>query len=58
MENLSALDTMRLRYMKGEPLLQAGDSFDFVEGLEAMRIVNEEARARGLGSPVAVRQPE
>lgn len=52
------LDTMRLRYMKGEPLLQAGDSFDFVEGLEAMRIVDEEAKARGLQSPVAIRQPE
>ena len=55
---LSVLDLMRLRYMRGEPLFQAGDSFDFAEALEAMDVVNKEARARGLESPVAIRQPD
>lgn len=56
-DQLSILDLMRLRYMKGEPLLQPGDSFDFAEGLAAMETVNAEAKARGLASPVAMRQP-
>ena len=55
---LSILDLMRIRYMKGEPLMQAGDSFDFMEGIEAMNTVNQEAKAKGLPSPIAVRQPE
>ena len=54
---LSVLDTMRLRYMRGEPLMQAGDSFDFTEGLAALDTVNKEAKARGLASPIAMRQP-
>jgi hypothetical protein len=53
---LSTLDLMRIRYMKGEPLLQAGDSFDFVEVLEAMETVNQEVRGKDLPSPVAIRQ--
>lgn len=58
MENqLSILDLMRIRYMKGEPLLQPGDSFDFMEGVEAMDIVNKEAKAKGFPSPIAMRQP-
>ena len=51
------VDLMRLRFMRGEPLLQAGDSFDFTEGLAAMETVGAEAKARGLASPVAIKQP-
>jgi hypothetical protein len=51
------VDLMRQRFMKGEPLLQAGDSFDFMEGLAAMETVANEAKALGLASPVAMRQP-
>lgn len=55
---LSVLDVMRLRYMRGEPLLQVNDSFNLDEMLEAMDTVNAEVKARGLNSPVAVRQPD
>lgn len=51
------VDVMRLRYMKGEPLLQVGDSFDFAESLAAMATVEREAKARGLASPIPVQQP-
>jgi hypothetical protein len=54
---MDVVDLMRIRYMKGEPLLQAGDSFDFVEGLTAMETVLNEAKAKGLPAPVAIKQP-
>lgn len=49
---------MRLRYMKGEPLLQVYDSFNMQEMIEAMDTINAEVKARGLNSPIAVRQPD
>lgn len=55
---LSVLDVMRLRYMKGEPLLQVYDSFNMQEMIEAMDTINAEVKARGLNSPIAVRQPD
>ena len=53
----NVLDTMRIRYMKGEGLLQNGDSFDFAEAIEAMDTVVKEAKERGLEAPKAVEQP-
>ena len=54
---LSVLDVMRIRYMKGEPLMQPGDSFDFNETLEAMAAVNREAQAKNLDAPVPAGRP-
>ena len=51
------VDLMRIRYMKGEPLLQSGDSFDFAEGIAAMDTVVEEAKAKNLVAPIAIQQP-
>jgi hypothetical protein len=56
-QKMSVVDVMRIRHMKGQPLLQVGDSFNAEEVLEGLRIVNEEAKQRGLLPPVAVRQP-
>lgn len=50
---LSVVDLMRIRHMKGEPLLQQGDSFPLGEMLDAMKVVEDEAKARGLAAPVA-----
>lgn len=52
--NTSVLDTMRIRYMKGEPLMQPGDSFDFAEALEAMHIITEEAKSKNMSAPVPI----
>lgn len=53
---LSALDIMRIRYMKGEPLLQVGDSLDLAEALEAMDIVTKEAQAKNMAAPIPIQQ--
>jgi hypothetical protein len=55
-ENLPVVDLMRIRFMKGEPLLQAGDSFAVFELMSAMATVEAEAKARGLSVPIAIRQ--
>lgn len=39
---------MRLRALKGEPLLQGGDSFDYAASLETMAALQNEFGARNL----------
>lgn len=56
-QSTSLLDMMRIRYMKGEPLMQPGDSFDFAEALEAMQVVVEEARLKNLTAPIPMGSP-
>lgn len=51
---MSAVDTLRIRYMKGEALLQAQDDFGFYEITEAMQTVSSEAKARALTPPIPV----
>lgn len=51
---MNVLDLMRVRYMKGEPLLQPGDDFDLWEAKYAMQTVADEAKARGLTAPIVV----
>ena len=53
----TVIDIFRIRYMKDEPLLQAGDSFPVHEILTAMETIQLEVAAKNLPMPIAIQQP-
>ena len=55
---VNPLDVIRARHLKGEPLLQFGDSFSFVELDAAMDTIIAEVKAAGAPMPIAIKQPD